>query len=184
VRLEDYALIGDTHTAALVGRNGSLDWLCVPRFDSPACFAALLGTPAHGRRLLAPSDEIRQVSRRYRGDSLVLETEFTTNSGTVRVIECMPPRTREPIVARLVEGVSGSVQMDMDLIIRFDYGSIVPWVRTVDGHLLAIGGPDAVVAVGASGNEGRRSDDTFVIRGTAGRIVWFRPDVAPITREA
>lgn len=144
MRLEDYALIGDTQTAALVGRNGSIDWLCVPRFDSPACFAALLGTPKHGRWLLAPSGDIRQVSRRYRGDSLVLETEFTTGSGCVRVVDCMPPRTREPIVARLVEGVHGSVEMEMELIIRFDYGSIVPWVRTVDGHLLAIGGPDAV----------------------------------------
>jgi GH15 family glucan-1,4-alpha-glucosidase len=144
MQLEDYALIGDTQTAALVGRNGSIDWLCFPRFDSPACFAALLGSPAHGRWLLAPEGTIQRVSRRYRGYSLVLETEFTTGSGCVRVIDCMPPRRREPDVVRVVEGVRGDVAMEMELIVRFDYGSIVPWVRTIEGRLLAIGGPDAV----------------------------------------
>ena len=143
LRIEDYGLIGDTQTAALVGLDGSIDWLCMPRFDSPACFAALLGEPSHGRWLLAPTD-IRSTTRRYRGHSLVLETEFTTASGTVRVTDCMPPRQRDPDLVRIVEGVRGEVSMEMELIIRFDYGSIVPWVRTIDGVLRAIAGPDAL----------------------------------------
>src|SRR4051812_3914352 len=143
-RIEDYALIGDTHSAALVGRDGSIDWLCLPRFDSGACFAALLGDPTHGRWRLAPAGEVRSVARRYRQDSLVLETEFTTASGTVRVIDCMPPRQDEPDVVRVVEGISGEVAMEMELIIRFDYGRTVPWVRQMDGHLGAIAGPDAL----------------------------------------
>jgi GH15 family glucan-1,4-alpha-glucosidase len=143
-RIEDYALIGDTHSAGLVGRDGSIDWLCLPRFDSGACFAGLLGNQSHGRWLLAPAGDVRSVTRRYRKDTLVLETEFTTPDGTVRVVDCMPPRQDEPDVVRVVEGVSGEVAMEMELIIRFDYGRIVPWVRKMDGHLGAIAGPDAL----------------------------------------
>ena len=143
--IEDYAVIGDTQTAALVGRNGSMDWLCLPRFDSGACFAALLGTPDNGRWLLAPEGEVRHVTRRYRGDSLVLETTFTTDTGTARLIDFMPPRTGEADLIRIVEGVDGEVAMRMELIIRFDYGSIVPWVHKQDGALHAIAGPDAMV---------------------------------------
>ena len=143
-RIEDYALIGDMQTAALVGNDGSIDWLCVPHFNSGACFAALLGTADHGRWLLAPASGVRAVTRRYRGDSLVLETEFTTDSGVVRVVDCMPPRQTEPDLVRIVEGVRGEVAMRMELIVRFDYGSIVPWVRTVDGALRAMGGPDGL----------------------------------------
>jgi GH15 family glucan-1,4-alpha-glucosidase len=142
--IEDYALIGDTHTAALVSREGSIDWLCLPRFDSPACFAALLGDPGNGRWLLAPAGPVREVRRRYQGDTLVLETEYRTDDGVVRVIDCMPPRQWDPDVARVVEGISGRVPMRMELTIRFDYGSIVPWVRHVDGALHAIAGPDSV----------------------------------------
>jgi GH15 family glucan-1,4-alpha-glucosidase len=142
--IEDYALLGDTHTAALAGRDGSIDWLCFPRFDSGACFAALLGTKSDGRWLLAPERDVRSTRRRYRGDSLVLETEFHTSSGAVRVIDCMPIRGAEPDVVRVVEGLRGEVAMRMELIVRFDYGSIVPWVRRVDGSLRAIGGPDAL----------------------------------------
>ncbi len=144
LRIEDYALIGDTQTAALVGRDGSIDWLCFPSFDSPACFAALLGDPSHGRWLLAPAGDVTASGRRYRGNSLVLETEFTTATGTVRVVDCMPPRQRDPDLVRVVEGVRGHVDMRMELIVRFDYGSIVPWVRSIDGVWRAIGGPDAV----------------------------------------
>jgi GH15 family glucan-1,4-alpha-glucosidase len=144
LRIEDYALIGDTHTAALVGRDGSIDWLCMPRFDSPACFAALLGDKSHGRWLIAPAEGGMAASRKYRGRSLVLETEFRTSSGVARVVDCMPPRDSTVDVARIVEGVEGEVRMQMELIIRFDYGSIVPWVRRIDGRLLAIGGPDAI----------------------------------------
>jgi GH15 family glucan-1,4-alpha-glucosidase len=142
--IEDYALIGDTHTAGLVSRDGSIDWLCLPRFDSPACFAALLGDRANGRWLLAPAGGVREVRRRYQGDTLVLETEYRTDEGIVRVVDCMPPRQWDPDVARVVEGVRGRVPMRMELTIRFDYGSIVPWVRQVDGALHAIAGPDSV----------------------------------------
>jgi GH15 family glucan-1,4-alpha-glucosidase len=142
--IEDYALIGDTHTAGLVSRGGSIDWLCLPRFDSPACFAALLGDAGNGRWLLAPAGPVREVRRRYRGDTLVLETEHRTDEGTVRVVDCMPPRQHDPDVTRVVEGVRGRVRMRMELTIRFDYGSIVPWVRQVGGALHAVAGPDSV----------------------------------------
>jgi GH15 family glucan-1,4-alpha-glucosidase len=144
VPIEDYALIGDTHTAGLVSREGSIDWLCLPRFDSPACFAALLGDRSNGRWLLAPAGGVREVRRRYQGDTLVLETEYRTDDGVVRVVDCMPPRHRDPDVARVVEGINGRVRMQMDLTIRFDYGSIVPWVRHIDGALHAVAGPDSV----------------------------------------
>ena len=143
-RIEDYALIGDCETCALVARDGSLDWLCLPRFDSPACFAALLGTPEHGRWLLAPAAEIRAVRRRYREGSLVLETEFTTAGGTVAVIDCMPGRGRYPHVVRVVEGRRGEVPMRVELAIRCDYGSIEPWLQPADGGLAAVAGPDAL----------------------------------------
>ena len=144
--IEDYALIGDTQTAALVGRDGSIDWLCLPRFDSNACFAALLGKPEHGCWKLAPSTVLGgvQVRRRYRPDSLILETEFTTPEGVVRVVDCMPPRDRVPDIVRVVEGVRGRVSMHMQLVIRFDYGSVVPWVTREQGEMRAVAGPDAL----------------------------------------
>jgi GH15 family glucan-1,4-alpha-glucosidase len=143
-RIEDYALIGDCETAALVGRDGSIDWLCLPRFDAPACFAALLGGPEHGRWLLAPAGDVRAVRRRYREDTLVLETEYETDEGTLALIDCMPPRTTVPDVLRVVEGRRGQVAMRMELVIRFDYGSLVPWVRRTGDGLVAIGGANAV----------------------------------------
>jgi GH15 family glucan-1,4-alpha-glucosidase len=146
LRLEDYALIGDTETCALVGRDGSIDWLCLPRFDSAACFAALLGTPEHGRWQVAPVELDRaQITRRYRDAGLVLETTFRVGGGAVRLIDCMPIRDQTPDVVRVVEGLEGQVRMQMELVIRFGYGSIVPWVRRrPDGSLLAVGGPDAL----------------------------------------
>ncbi|MCA1588750.1 MAG: glycoside hydrolase family 15 protein [Chloroflexi bacterium] len=144
LKIEDYALIGDTQTAALVGRDGSIDWLCMPRFDSGACFAALLGDERHGRWLLAPAGSERAVSRRYRDGSLVLETEFESDDGCVRVVDCMPPRGKAADVVRLVEGVRGRVPMRMQLVIRFDYGRVVPWVRRYEGCLLAVAGPEAL----------------------------------------
>lgn len=143
-RIEDYALIGDCETAALVGRDGSIDWLCLPRFDSPACFAALLGTPEHGRWRIAPSTEPRRVRRRYRDGTLVLETEYDTEEGTVALIDFMPPRTERPDVMRIVEGRRGRVPMRMDLVIRFDYGSVVPWVRHTPDGFHATAGPDTL----------------------------------------
>ena len=124
--IEDYAIIGDCHTAALVARDGSIDWLCLPRFDSGACFAALLGTPEHGRWLLAPAGEIRAVRRHYRDGTLVLETDYETADGAVTLIDCMPPRSSEPDLVRVVVGRRGQVRMRMQLIICFDYGSIIP----------------------------------------------------------
>jgi GH15 family glucan-1,4-alpha-glucosidase len=140
--IEDYALIGDCQTAALVGRDGSIDWFCAPRFDSQACFAALLGTPENGRWLLAPAGEVRRVERQYRPGTLVLETVFMTDEGEVAVIDFMPPRSDVPDLIRIVEGRRGRVPMRMELIIRFDYGSAVPWVRRVERGISAIAGPD------------------------------------------
>ena len=142
-RIEDYALLGDLHTAALVSREGSIDWLCLPRFDSGACFAALLGSPKHGRWLIAPAGGVKRVKRRYR-EGLVLETEFETEDGVVALIDFMPPRNQAPDVIRIVEGRSGRVPMRMHLVIRFEYGVVIPWMRRVDGRLTAIAGPDAL----------------------------------------
>jgi GH15 family glucan-1,4-alpha-glucosidase len=145
-RIEDYALIGDLQTAALVSREGSVDWLCFPRFDSGACFAALLGDDSHGRWLIAPTTWKREVSRKYVLDSLILETEWRTDDGRVRVIDFMPPRGVAPDLVRIVEGIEGTVELGTELVIRFDYGSIVPWVQRLDGETrLAIAGPDALV---------------------------------------
>jgi GH15 family glucan-1,4-alpha-glucosidase len=142
-RLEDYALIGDCRTAAIVSREGSIDWWCVPRFDSPACFAALLGTPEHGRFLISPV-AAAQSSRRYRPDTMVLETEHDTDGGRVRVVDCLAIGRDRPVLVRIVEGISGEVDMRMELVVRFDYGSIVPWVRRLDGPWRAVAGPDAL----------------------------------------
>jgi len=142
--IEDYGLIGDLQTAALVSRDATIDWLCFPRFDSGACFAALLGDEENGRWAMQPVSGWRNLSRRYWHDTLVLETVFETDDGLVRVIDFMPPRGEAPDVVRIVEALSGTVRMRSELVIRFDYGSIVPWVRNVDGTRLAIAGPDAV----------------------------------------
>jgi GH15 family glucan-1,4-alpha-glucosidase len=142
--IEDYALIGDGETAALVSRGGSIDWLCVPRFDSPACFAALLGGPEHGRWSLAPRDGARSVSRCYRNDTLVLETSFETDTGAVTIVDCMPQRDGPPVVIRQVVGRRGTVAMRMELVIRMDYGSVVPWVRRSARGIRAVAGPDAL----------------------------------------
>jgi GH15 family glucan-1,4-alpha-glucosidase len=142
-RIEDYALIGDLQTAALVERGGSVDWLCFPRFDSAACFAALLGGPEHGRWLLAPVGDASS-SRRYLHDTLVLETTWETPDGVVRVFDFMPPRGKAPDIVRIVEGVEGSVRMRSELVIRFGYGEVVPWVRHVGDTRQAVAGPDAL----------------------------------------
>jgi GH15 family glucan-1,4-alpha-glucosidase len=146
VRIEDYALIGDLQAAALVSRAGSIDWLCFPRFDSGACFASLLGDEEDGRWLIEPSEPATSVTRRYRPNTLILETEWETASGAVRVLDFMPPRGTNPDVVRIVEGIRGRVPMRTELVIRFDYGSIVPWVRRTNGQArVAIGGPDGLV---------------------------------------
>lgn len=145
-KIENYALIGDCETAALVGRNGSIDWLCWPAFDSDACFAAILGTHKNGRWLVAPSADVTRISRRYLGDTLILETRFETKSGTVALIDFMPPRGKASDIVRLVRGVSGTVKMRMELVIRFGFGIDIPWVRRCeDRSLLAVAGQDMTV---------------------------------------
>ncbi|XRQ04539.1 glycoside hydrolase family 15 protein [Actinomadura welshii] len=143
LQIEDYGLLGDTQTAALVGRDGSIDWLCLPRFDSPACFAALLGDEHAGFWRVAPAAGGMCTRRRYRGDTLILETEWETPEGAVRLIDFMPPRGEAADIVRIVEGVSGRVPMRTALRLRFDYGRIVPWVRRRGGERSAVAGPDA-----------------------------------------
>jgi GH15 family glucan-1,4-alpha-glucosidase len=144
-RIEDYGLIGDLQTAALVGRDGSIDWACFPRFDSGACFAALLGTSDHGRWLIAPRGDAWSPRRRYRAKTLVLETEWECEGGKVRVIDFMPPRGKAPDIVRIVEGLAGEVEMASELVIRYDYGSTLPWVRRLEEDTrAAVAGPDAL----------------------------------------
>ncbi len=143
-RIEDYGMIGDLQTAALVGRDGSIDWACFPRFDSGACFAALLGTAEHGRWLLAPRADAWEGKRRYRPHTLVLETEWETDTGAVRVLDFMPPRGKAPDIVRIVEGLHGHVEMFSELVIRFDYGGTIPWVRRTEDGRIAVAGPDAL----------------------------------------
>jgi GH15 family glucan-1,4-alpha-glucosidase len=144
MRIEDYALVGDLQAAALIGKDGTVDWLCVPRFDSPACFAALVGGPEHGCWRVAPTGTIRSVTRRYRPGTLILETEWETSRGTVRVIDFMPRRgAGAPRLMRIVEGVAGRVPMRMDLMLRPDYGSVKPWLEPAPDGVVATAGPDA-----------------------------------------
>ncbi len=180
LHLEDYALIDDCETAALVGKDGSIDWLCWPRFDSAACFAALLGTPEHGRWLVAPSMPGARVSRCYRPGTLILETTFETDTGTVTVVDFMPVRDTVSDLVRLVVGRAGQMRMRIELVLRFDYGSAVPWVtRGEDGSLLAIAGPDMVVLRSSADvhGEGLHSVGEFVV--TAGQTVPFTLTHAP-----
>jgi GH15 family glucan-1,4-alpha-glucosidase len=177
-RIEDYGLIGDLQTAALVSRHGCMDWLCFPRFDSAACFAALLGTAENGHWTIRPAGEFRSPGRRYRGDSLILETELETADGLVRLIDFMPPRGVAPDVVRIVEGVRGRVEMELELVIRFEYGSVVPWVRRVNGVRMAVAGPDALRIDAPVELEGRdlRTVASFTVE--AGErlpfvITWF-----------
>jgi GH15 family glucan-1,4-alpha-glucosidase len=144
VPLEDYGLIGDLQTAALVSRRGCIDWLCFPRFDSGAVFAAMLGDEENGHWTVQPSGDFGSPTRRYSNDTLILETTFETGDGAVRLIDFMPPRETKPDVVRIVEGLRGRVEMRMELALRFDYGLVVPWVRNLDGVLVGIAGPDGV----------------------------------------
>ena len=188
--IEDYALIGDMQSAAMVSRDGAVDWLCLPRFDSDAVFAALLGDKFNGQWRLnptvqdGPQSRAGQVSRRYRKDTLILETEWQTVGGTVRVIDFMPPRSEStPTLVRIVEGVSGAVEMECVLRLRFGYGQIVPWLRRVDGAVWAAAGPDSVwirTPVKLLGQElAHRA--SFVVR--AGERVPFVLSWSPSQRE-
>ncbi|WP_044252532.1 glycoside hydrolase family 15 protein [Chondromyces apiculatus] len=189
-RIEDYAILGDTQSAALVGRDGSIDWLCLPRFDSDACFAALLGDERHGRWQIAPQGAVRAAHRRYREGSLVLETTFETEEGVVRVVDCMPPRQRDPDLVRVVECVSGSVVMRMELKIRFGYGATLPWIRVNGACITALAGPDALSLYPGAGGVGMtiEEDGEAVLRAefrlAAGErtglvLVWHPSTEAP-----
>ncbi|HEY5456206.1 MAG TPA: glycoside hydrolase family 15 protein [Acidothermaceae bacterium] len=178
-RIEDYALLGDLQTAALVSTAGSIDWLCVPRFDSPACFAALVDTPDAGHWLLAPAAGGTCTQRRYVGDTLALETEWVTADGTVRVTDFMPPRGHAPDVVRIVSGIAGTVAMRAELRLRFDYGRVVPWVRRHGDQMIAVAGPDMVrlrTPVDARGEDWSTVSDFTV---SAGQRVPFVLTWAP-----
>ena len=170
LRIEDYALISDCHTAALVGRDGSIDWLCLPNYDSPSMFGALLGDPEHGRWLLAPAGGVLETQRRYVGDTFVLETTWETETGAVTVTDFMPLGDRRADVVRRVTGLRGTVKMRQELTIRFAYATCVPWVRRVEGddglpRLLAVAGPDAVTLRGGPmpRAQGRRHVGEFTV---------------------
>ncbi len=193
LRIEDYAIVGDTETVALVGNNGSIDWLCLPRFDSAACFAALLGDENNGRWRIAPAGGARRVERRYRAGTLVLETEFETAEGAVRVADCMPPREGSPDVVRVVEGLRGRVPMRLQLNPRFDYGRLIPLVRRVPGGVVALAGPEALclrTSVDLDVSDASISAEFTVSEGDEAwfHLVWFPsheavPDQADATVE-
>jgi GH15 family glucan-1,4-alpha-glucosidase len=185
--IEDYGIIGDCETAALVGRNGSIDWLCWPRFDSDACFAALLGAPENGRWLLAPTSAIKKTSRRYRDHTLILETRFETADGAVTVIDFMPHRSGHSNLVRIVRGERGQVRMGMELTIRFDYGLSVPWISSIGKGLLhAVVGPHLIVINGGTEltcSEGKVKSDFTITRGeTIPFVITHSPshDPAPL----
>jgi len=192
LRIEDYAIIGDAHTAAVVGRDGSIDWLCLPRFDAAACFSNLVGTPDNGFWRIAPAASpppgegppLLATRRSYRGDTLVLETEWSLPEGSVRITDCMPVTVDDPQVVRLVEGLSGRVEMRMDLAVRMGYGEVVPWVRRVDGLIRAIAGPDALALwtpVRTHGEQLRTVANFSVSEGQRVPFVlsWFPSNVQP-----
>jgi GH15 family glucan-1,4-alpha-glucosidase len=183
-RLEDYALIGDTHTAALVGRDGSLDWLCAPRFDSAACFAALLGTADNGRWLLAPTGGGPAARRYYQEGTLVLVQEWDTPGGTVRVTDFMPPRHHRPRVCRRVEGLRGSVDMVTEVVVRFEYGSLIPWVVQTDQGIRAVAGPDSIELNSPVTLEGEDMQHHARFTVGEGQVLDFRLLWAPSYEEA
>jgi len=179
MKIEEYALIGDLQTSALVGRNGSVDWLCLPRFDSPSCFAALLGEEGHGRWLVAPAAQVRGSSRRYREGTLILETDFETDQGAVRLVDFMPLRDGgAPQLMRIVQGLRGRVPVRMQLVIRFGYGLVVPWVERVPDGIVAQAGPDAVhlsTPVGLRGEQLTTVAEFTIAEGASEAFVlsWF-----------
>jgi GH15 family glucan-1,4-alpha-glucosidase len=181
--IENYALIGDCHTAALVGNDGSMDWLCFPRFDSAACFAALLGGPEHGRWLVAPAGEVRGVQRCYLDDSLILRTDFETTQGTVRVTDFMPVSDERWDVVRIVEGLSGNVEMRMELTVRFDYGSIIPWARRIGEALVFTAGPDTLELLASVPIEGENlktvAKFSVAAGGSESFVLNYRPSHRP-----
>jgi len=179
-RIENYALIGDLETAALVGRDGSIDWLCWPRFDSGACFAALLGTPEHGRWMIAPRRDPVRVTRRYRPNTLILESRFETEEGVVTLVDFMPPRGLGSHIVRLVIGDRGSVNLRTELVIRFGYGATIPWVTRLDDQTLrGIAGPDMVLMRSATHLRGENFKTVGEFTVSAGEVMPFVLTYAP-----
>ncbi len=183
-KIEDYGFLSDTQTGALVSRDGCVDWLCFPRFDSPACFASLLGDNKNGHWSFYPGEKVERVRRRYRDDTLILETEIETEGGAVRLIDFMPPRGKNPDLIRIIEGVRGQVRMQMDLIIRFDYGQTIPWVRQAHDGLEVIAGPNGLIL--RTPIETRGKDLTTVAEFSVGQgdrvpfvLTWFAPHEEP-----
>ncbi|MGH3594831.1 MAG: glycoside hydrolase family 15 protein [Mycobacterium sp.] len=172
-RIEDYALLGDLHTAALLGRDGTIDWLCLPRFDSGSCFAALLHDESAGHWRLAPASGGPATRRSYRDDTLIMDTEWDTDEGSVRVTDFMPPRGGAADVVRIVEGLSGRVPMRMRLVIRFDYGNVVPWIRRSKDGLIAIAGPDTLCLTTPVDVEGEHMSTVAEFEVAAGDKVPF-----------
>src|SRR5512132_4128775 len=175
--VEDYAFLADLETAALVHRHGSIGWCCFPRFDSDACFAALLGGPEHGRWRLGPVAQ-GEATRRYRPGSLVLETEWDTADGQIRTIDFMPPRGEAPTIVRIVEGRTGCVVVESELVIRFGYGRVVPWMSHVEDALVATAGPDALVMRGPAAASGGHITTVSTFEVCAGErmpfaLAWF-----------
>jgi GH15 family glucan-1,4-alpha-glucosidase len=187
-RIEDYAIVGDMQSAALVGTDGSVDWLCLPRFDSEACFAAMLGTPDNGHWRIAPADQSGRPAaamRHYAGDTLILETEWRTATGAVRVTDFMPPRGGDPpVLIRIVTGLSGSVEMDVTLKVRFGYGAVLPWVHRVEGGIRAIGGPDSLWLRTPVDLHGRDLAHTGRFQVDAGQAVPFLLSYVPSHHDA
>ncbi|HEY5037180.1 MAG TPA: glycoside hydrolase family 15 protein, partial [Chthoniobacterales bacterium] len=183
-RIEDYAFLSDTQSGALVSRDGAVNWLCLPRFDSAACFAALLGQKDNGCWTFTPAGKVTKRTRRYRGDTMILETELSTAKGTIRFIDFMPPRGTNPDIVRIVEGLEGKVKIRMELIIRFDYGWTVPWVRRRHGGIEAIAGPNGLILhtpVETRGEDLRTVADFTVAKGERVPFVitWFPSHEAP-----
>lgn len=186
-KIEDYALLSDLNTGVLVSKLGSIDWACVPRFDSAACFAALLGGPEHGRWKLYPEGKVTRTERRYRDGTMVLETDFETEDGAVTLVDCMLPQTPETDFVRLVIGKRGQVRMKMQLVIRFDYGVVVPWVRQIEGRLVAVAGPNGLcldTPIKTHGENLTTVADFTVSEGQTVPFVmhWFRSHKAPAPR--
>src|SRR6185312_12960316 len=186
LKIEDYALIGDCHTAALVGNDGSIDWLCMPRFDSASVFGALLGDPDHGRWKLAPTQEVVETSRHYLEDTFILVTRWVTKTGEVEVTDFMPYGDRRADLARRVKGISGSVELAQELRVRFEYAEALPWVRQTpekhDNALIAVAGPDAIIMRGPRLNASDNSHtSTFTVK--AGESVDLSMTWYPSHRE-
>ena len=182
--IEEYAIIGDLCTTALVGTDGSIDWLCLPHFDSGACFASLLGTEDNGFWRIAPTGEVTAMRRRYREGTLVLETEFETAEGVVRLTDCMPVREDHPQVVRVIEGVRGKVALRMELCIRFGYGDVVPWVTRHDGLLTATAGPDALALFSRVHTHGENMRSVAELTVSEGQqipftLTWFQSHEDP-----